>query len=508
MSTERRADPDDHARTGGHAPSGVPVAPEGSAAPVEPAITAGRPSAAAPVKARPGPLGANYWRLFASATMTNLGDGLMTVAVVWLASTLTREPTLIALVGLASRLPWLLFSLPAGVITDRYDRRVLVASMDVARVVLIAAFTAVLALHQSGLPHPEALAAGTEGPPESAGLLLTMLVLLALLLGCCEVVRDNSAQTLMASVVTKDHLERANGRLWGAETAMNNFVGPPLAGVLIAIALVWPFLSSAVLLAAGVLLVVSLRGSFRPKGQVASGRIRWRTEMGEGLRWLWRHRLLRTLALVLGGMNMLSAIAFVLMVLFAQEVLGLFQGWQYGAVITGVAVGAVIGSLVADRIAKALTPGISLFAAIGVEAATFTAIGLTSSAVLVWLAGVLSGVAIILWNVITVSLRQRIIPDQLLGRVNSVYRFFGWGTISLGTLLGGVLVSAGEPFLGREWALRLPFLLAGAAYLVLLALALPRLSTAKIAAAQAAAEAEPTGETPETRAADAPGGET
>lgn len=444
----------------------------------------------APPRPRPGPLGANYWKLFASATMTNLGDGLLAVAVVWLASTLTRDPTLIALVGLASRLPWLLFSLPAGVITDRYDRRVLVAAMDIVRIVLIAAFAAVLLAHQDQLPHPEALAAGTAQPPASATLLLTLLCLLALLLGCCEVVRDNSAQTLMASVVSKEHLERANGRLWGAETAMNNFVGPPLAGVLLALALAWPFFADAALLAAGVLLIVTLRGSFRPKGQTASGKIRWRAEMGQGLRWLWRHRLLRTLAFVLGAMNMLSSVAFVLMVLFAQEILGLFEGWQYGAVITGVAVGAVIGSLVAEKIASRLTSGTSLFTAIAVEALTFTVIGLTSSAVVVWLAGVLSGVAIVLWNVITVSLRQRIIPDHLLGRVNSVYRFFGWGTISLGTLLGGLLVSAGEPALGREWALRLPFLLAGASYLVLLALALPRLTTATINAAQTAAEAE------------------
>ena len=458
-----------------------------------PSETAATPSAEGPDRKRAGPLGANYWKLFASSTMTNLGDGLMSVAVVWLASTLTREATLIALVALASRLPWLLLSLPAGVITDRYDRRVLVASMDVLRVLLIAAFTAVVLARQGDLPHPEALAAGTAQPPAGAELLLGLLCLLAFLLGCCEVLRDNSAQTLMASVVSKDHLERANGRLWGAETAMNNFVGPPLAGVLIALALAWPFFLNAGLLAAGVLLILALRGSFRPQGQTASGRIRWRAEMGEGLRWLWRHRLLRTLALMLGGMNMLSAIAFVLMVLFAQEVLGLFEGWQFGAVITGVAVGAVLGSLVADRISARLGSGISLFAAIGVEALTFTVIGLTSSAVVVWLAGVLSGVAIVVWNVITVSLRQRIIPDHLLGRVNAVYRFFGWGTISVGTLLGGVLVSAGEPFLGREWALRAPFLLAGAAYLVLLLLALPRLGTARIEAAQAAAEREQAG---------------
>src|SRR5699024_9756563 len=118
-----------------------------------------------------------------------------------------------------------------------------------------------------------------------------------------------------------------------------------------------------------------------------------------------------------------------------------FEGWQFGAVITGTAVGAVLGSLVADRIAARLTSGTSLFVTMAVEVVTLTVVGLTSSAVVVWLAGLLSGVATVLWNVITVSLRQRIIPDQLLGRVNSVYRFFGWGTISLGTLLGGVLVS-------------------------------------------------------------------
>lgn len=456
---------------------------------------AATPSAEETGRRRSAPLGANYWKLFASSTMTNLGDGLLGVAVLWLASALTRDPTAIALVGLASRLPWLVFSLPAGVITDRYDRRVLVASMDVLRVVLIAAFAVVVLLHQDGLPHPEALAAGTAAPPANATMLLGLLCLLALLLGFCEVVRDNSAQTLMASVVSKDHLERANGRLWGAETAMNNFVGPPLGGVLIAVALALPFFLNAGLLTAGVVLIVALTGQFRPKGQTTSGKIRWRAEMSEGFTWLWRHPLLRTLAIVLGGMNMLSSLAFVLMVLFAQEILGLFEGWQFGAVITGTAVGAVVGSLLADRIAKRLTSGISLFVAIGVEAVTFTVIGLTSSAVVVWLAGLVSGVAIVLWNVITVSLRQRIIPDQLLGRVNSLYRFFGWGTISLGTLLGGLLVSAGEPLLGREWALRMPFLLAGAAYVVLLLVALPRLTTAKIDAAQAAAagadDAEP-----------------
>lgn len=436
------------------------------------------------------PLGANYWKLFTASTMTNLGDGLMAIAVVWLASAITRDPTLIALVGLASRVPWLVFSLPAGVITDRYDRRLLVAWMDALRVLVIAGFAVLVLFNQEGLPTPEQLAAGTASAPENAGLLLGTLCLAALLLGFAEVVRDNAAQTLMASIVDKSQLERANGRLWGAETAMNNFVGPPLGGVIIAVALALPFFLNAGLLAVGAALIFALSGSFLPKGQSTSGKIQWRAEMGDGFRWLWDHALLRTLAIVLGAMNMLSALAFVIMVLFVQEVLGLFEGWQFGMVITGTAVGAVIGSMVAERISARLTPGTSLFTSIVGMGLALLVIGLTSSAAVVWLIGVASGLFIVLWNVITVSLRQRIIPDHLLGRVNSVYRFFGWGTISLGTLLGGVLVSLGEPYLGREWALRMPFLLAGVAHLLLLLVALPRLNTAQIKAAQAAAEAE------------------
>ncbi len=433
-------------------------------------------------------LGANYWKLFSASASANLGDGLMTVAVVWLASSLTRDAVLIAIVGLASRLPWLLFSLPAGVITDRYDRRRLVAWMDVARFAIVAAFAGVVLATQEGLPTPEQLANGTASAPGTAPLLIVLLCLAALLIGFAEVIRDNSAQTLMPSIVDKKLLERANGRLWGAETVMNTFIGPPLAGALIAVALAVPFLINAGLLALAAALVFALAGTFTPQGRTTTGRIAWRAEIGEGFSWLWNHGVLRTLAILLGSLNMLGAMAFVIFVLYAQEILGLFEGWQYGAMLTGTATGAVVGSLLADRVSRALTAGTSLFTSMIGMGAGFVIIGLVSSAPVVWAAGVLSGFMIVLWNVITVSLRQRIIPDHLLGRVNSVYRFFGWGTISLGTLLGGVLVALGEPLLGREWALRAPYLIAGITSLLLLAYALPRINTARIDAAMAAAD--------------------
>jgi MFS family permease len=235
-------------------------------------------------------------------------------------------------------------------------------------------------------------------------------------------------------------------------------------------------------------LVFAMAGTFTPKSRTTSGRIAWRAEIGEGFRWLWNHRLLRSLAILLSLMGLLSTMGVVIFVLFAQEVLGLFEGWQFGLVTTGVAVGAVAGSVLAHRINKRLSPGTSLFVAMVGMGVSAGLVGLMSSAPIVWALSVVLGFMGLLWSVIAVSLRQRIIPDYLLGRVNSVYRLFGWGMGALGPLLGGLIVQVGEPLFGREWALRTPFLVTGIASLLLLIYALPRINTAQIRAAEAAAE--------------------
>ncbi len=444
-------------------------------------------TAAAGTAEASGGLGANYRKLFTAQMCAQLADGLMSVAVVWLASSLTRDATLIALVALMTRLPWLLFTLPAGVITDRYDRRLLVTWMDIVRFAVIGAFAVVVAWSQNGLPSPEGLASGAAPTPANAAVLLALLYVAAFLLGSAEVVRDNTAQTLMPSIVHKSQLEKANGRMWGAETVLNQLVGPPLAGVLLAVAVALPFFINAGLLGAAAVLAFTLAGTFRPKGQTTTGGIAWRAEIGEGFRWLWRHRLLRSLAILLGAMNLLFTMAFVILVLFAQEVLGLFEGWQFGVLTTGTAVGAVLGSFLADRVSRRLSPGTALFTAmIGLSVAQGIT-GVMSSALIVWVLGIAVGFLIVVWNVITVSLRQRIIPDHLLGRVNSVYRFFGWGMMSIGPLLGGLIVELAEPVVGREWALRMPFLITGVMGLLLLFYALPRINTAQIRAAEGAA---------------------
>jgi len=101
--------------------------------------------------------------------------------------------------------------------------------------------------------------------------------------------------------------------------------------------------------------------------------------------------------------------------------------------------------------------------------------------------GLVMSVSVVLWNVITVSLRQSLIPDRILGRVNSVYRFLGWGMMPIGSALGGAVVAIAQPALGREWALRTPYLVAAVLTLGLFVYALPRLNSARIDEAKARA---------------------
>ncbi len=426
-------------------------------------------------------LGINYWRLWTASVVSNLGDGVSVIAYPWLASALTRSPIHIAAVAVVTRLPWLLFSLPAGVITDRVDRRRLVAWMDVFRFLFTLGVAIAVLLTQDQLSTPEEIAAGIATPPDIAGLLLVLVYLAALLLGTAEVFRDNSAQTLLPSIVDKDHLEVANGRMWGAEMVMNSFIGPPLAGILIAVSFALPFFVDAGSFAVAAALVFLITGEFRPKrdDDPAANKTSFWADMKEGMGWLWGHPLFRPMAIALGVLNGTMMMTVAIYVLFAQEILEL-DATRFGLLTTGMAVGGVIGAFTGHRITARLGQGMSLFTTIIVNAVAILFSGLTSSFWVFWAMGLLGSLTGTLWNVITVSLRQSLIPDQILGRVNSVYRFIGWGMMPIGSALGGLVVALLEPSLGREWALRAPFIIAAIITMGLFLYALPRLNTTRI----------------------------
>ena len=424
-------------------------------------------------------LGPNYRKLFTASVISNLGDGVSQIGYPWLASAVTRNPVLVAVVAIAQRLPWLVFTLPAGVITDRVDRRRAMVLMDSIRAVLTA-FVAVAVLGLgSELPDP----AHIEDIVGTRTGLYVILVVTSLLLGFAEVLRDNSAQTIIPSIVEADQLERANGRMWSAEQVANTFVGPPLGSLLIAGAFFLPFALDAVSFVAAAALVALIAGHFRPAP--APEPTPWKTDLKEGFGWLWHHSLLRPMAIILGIINGLAAMQVATLVLFSQEVLHT-SAVVFAVLTMGGAIGSVIGGLTAPAIRRRLGSGPSLYLTLVGTATTALVIGMTSWWPLVLVMFGIEAMVGVVWNVITVSLRQSIIPDRLLGRVNSVYRFFAWGMMPIGTALGGVIVAVVEPRWGRETALRVPWFVAGAIGLVLLVYAVPRLTTAKLDAARAA----------------------
>lgn len=385
----------------------------------------------------------NYRLLFSAGALTNLGDGLIVLALPWLATLMTRDPVAIGAVAAAGRVPWLLFALPAGVIIDRSDQRKLIARADLLRAAIV---FAILLL---------ALNAPTAGA-------IWLLAGLAFLLGSAEVLRDNAAQTILPSIVDKKDLEVANGQLWSTEQLTGQFIGPPLAGVLIATGIAVPFGIDVAMLviAAGLVWLITLPPQLRDNQG-------FKDALLQGIAFMRGDKDLLRLAIVLGLANFIATATITVQVLFVQDVLGLSAA-SYGLILSVAACGAITGSLFAPRLTQMFGVQMCLYLSIAAWVVGYGSIGVSNQVFVMPLALFIVMAGSMLWNVITVSWRQRRIPSALLGRVNSIYRFFGWGSMPLGALAGGAIVALLENNMGREAALRAPFVLASGACVLLL----------------------------------------
>jgi MFS family permease len=424
-----------------------------------------------------------YHKVFTASVVSNLGNGVSAVAYPWVASSLTRSPILLSLIGLMSTLPWLLFSLPAGVFIDRFPRRSVIVVTDVFRGIVTAIVAFTLLFERS---HIHLLTTHLVGVQVHTNIALYCLLLVASFLLSCGVVLGNGAsQTFVPMIVEGPLLEKANGRMWSAESVADQFIGPPLASLLLGFSIFAPLLFDA----------ASFFGSAGLIGLIASTLIRpqvksesvpdFRREIKEGLSWLWQNTFLRNLAIILGAFNFITSIFFSVFILFAQEDLHTTV-FTYGLLVTGTAVGGTLGGIFGPKLTKKLGRGKILGFALVVNPTISIAMALSSRWEIAWALGALEMFAAICWNVVTVTLRQEIIPDRLLGRVNSAYRFFGLGTQPLGALLGGALVSIGAHHFARTTALRLPLYAAGAFGILMAIFAMPHLTTTKIEAARSA----------------------
>ena len=363
------------------------------------------------------PLGRNFWRLWSSASLSNLADGVFGIALPLIAIQYTQSPTLIAGLALAGNLPWLVFALQAGAISDRKDRRRVMFSANAFRGALLLVLATMVVLDVATI---------------------WSLYVVVFLAGIGETLYDTSAQSILPQVVDRTQLSRANSRLFAAELTANEFIGPPLGGFLVAVGTGLVLIGSGSVWVLAALLLLLLRGTFHTDHD---GSTTMRADVAEGLGFLRHHRVLRNMALLTGVGNFANTATTAVFVLFAvgsTSALGLTEP-QYGILMTAFAIGAFVGTLIAERIQKWLGRSMTLTVMI---VTTSTSMAIPAFTTNVWAIGVFwvfTGLTIVMGNIVMVSLRQRVTPDRLLGRVNSAYRMLAWGLMPFGALFGGFM---------------------------------------------------------------------
>jgi transmembrane secretion effector len=379
-----------------------------------------------------GGLGGGFARVWTASAISNLGDGAALVAAPLLAASLTRDPSSVAAVVVAAQLPWLVVSLHAGALVDRVDRRAAMVAADLVRAAALALLGVAALAGWASLP---------------------LIAVVAFVATAGDVVFSNAAHALLPALVPRQRLQGANARLTGAEVVTNGFVGQPLAGVLFVVAAGLPFLLDAASFVASALILLGLRRPAAP-APAPERRPRLRSDIAEGLRWLWRDAPMRTVTAILAVTNLVSGMQLAVLVLFALEVLGLGAG-SYGLLLAAAAGGSLVGSVVAPWLARRAGVWPTLLGAILLEGLALLALGLGSSRPLAGAMLGVGGLVGVVWHVTAVSLRQASVPDRLLGRVTSAQRLVGAGTVPVGALVGGLLSAA--------IGLRAPFVLGGAA---------------------------------------------
>lgn len=374
-------------------------------------------------------LGADFTKLWTASAVSNIGDGVTMAAGPLLIASRTTDPALIGGAVFVQQLPWLLFTLISGAYVDRLDRRKLVVAVNILRAVPLAAL---------------AIAVATD--TATVAVVYTVLFVL----GAGETLADSAYGAFLPAIVAPDRLAAANARLMATFTIANQFVAKPLGAWLFVVAAAAPFGVDALTFAVAAALVATIRPIPAPPPAPRRG---LRAEIAEGVRWLWEHRLLRTLAVSMGLANVAFCAAFATLVLYARQRLGL-SDVGYGFLLTTFAVGGLLGTVLAPSLQRTFGSGVLLRAGLVVEVVTHTTLAITTTPLVAAAILIVFGIHTVVWGVIVVTLRQRVVPQNLLGRVGSVYALLDVGGAALGSLLGGMLA--------HVWGLTTPFWIAAA----------------------------------------------
>ncbi|MFF0338938.1 MFS transporter [Kribbella sp. NPDC004875] len=383
----------------------------------------------------PAELGSDFRKIWPASIISNLGDGALLAAGPLLVASITTEPAAVGAAAFVQQLPWLLFALFNGVLVDRFDRRLMIVAADTFRAIVLAGLGIAVLL--------------------GAAPLWAVYVTL-FLLGTAETLADNASGALLVSAVPKEHLGKANARLFASGTVLQQLGGPPLGALLFAAGAGIPLVFDAVTFAAAAALIA--RVAVRPPQPDHAARAALLHEVRDGVRWLWKHAGVRTLALSILVMNITFCAAFATWVLFARERLGLTET-QFGLLVSVGAVGGVLGMPTYHFLEPRVGSVTLLRVGLVVETTVHLILALTRSPWVVAVTMAVFGVHAVMWGIVSTTTRQLVTPDNLMGRVNSVYLLASVGGAAVGSALGGVLA--------QRFGLAAPFAIAFVAMVVM-----------------------------------------
>jgi MFS family permease len=361
-------------------------------------------------------LGADFWKFFAGQTISNLGTSITLFAMPLLVYQLTGSALNLGLTMAFAMLPHLCFGLFIGAWVDRVDRKKLMLTVDVLQAVAIATIPLLAAV----------------------GALQVWWIYLVVFVNGVLVIFFHAAEfAAIPSLVPGDDLVTANGRIQASySTAM--VIGPLLAGLLAtAMPIAALLLIDVASFFVSATLLWRIKGRFNAESPARSTSIL--TDVAEGLRYVWSHPVLRNISLMMAMVNFVSTTVGTQLVLFVSEQYGASEG-QVGLFFSAGSAGVVLLALAAGPLRKRFGFSKVALGALMLEGLLIGLMALTRSywiGLLLW--GLSSGLGI-LFNINTGSLRQAIVPGELLGRVISVAMVLAWSAIPLGALAGGWLI--------------------------------------------------------------------
>ncbi len=366
----------------------------------------------------PRRMGRDFRWLLASSWTSNIGDGVALAAAPLLIASMTSSPILVAAGAILQFLPWLLFGLHAGAIADRFDRRRLVMFANAARAVVLGGLCAFLLT-------------GTAN--------IWIVLAVAFLYGTAEVFVDTAGSTLLPMLVKPADLGIGNARLQAGYLVANQFAGPPLGAFLFAAGTAWPFLLEILCVLLAVVLISRMaRTPVPPRAAGDGAKPHVHTDIAEGLRWLWQNPPVRMLVLIILVFNVTWAAPWGVLVLYATEHLNM-GAVGYGALTTASAAGGILATLCFGWLERRVSFATLMRVVLSLEVLMHLAFALTSTG---WVALVIMfvfGAYAFIWGTISTTVRQRLVPAELQGRVASVNMVGVFGGMVIGQALGGVI---------------------------------------------------------------------